>query len=180
MKARLFDALRLDVVAFAAAQGELDCAWPLAGMHRLQESVSGVLAAHPDVVCQAHGFEVPLQVGPPEVWIVLSAQACLLMQCQRCLGDVEVALSVNKRFRFVATEVEAAALDDELEDDVLEQQPELNLQLLAEDELLLELPIVPRHEACSQPLHRASESPASPEPPNPFAALTSLKARPDT
>jgi uncharacterized protein len=172
----MFDALRLDVVSFAAAQGELDCAWPLAELARLQESVLEVPAAQPDVVFQARGFEVPLQVGPPEIWMVLRARARVVMQCQRCLGEVEVPLSIDKRLRFVETEAQAAALDAELEEDVLEQQPELNLQLLAEDELLLELPIVPRHESCPQPLSWASDSTAVLEPPNPFAALALLKA----
>jgi uncharacterized protein len=53
----------------------------------------------------------------------------------------------------------------------------LDLHQLAEDELLLALPLVPRHEACPQPLpppavHPPADSDAATHP---FAALATLK-----
>jgi uncharacterized protein len=45
-----------------------------------------------------------------------------------------------------------------------------------EDELILALPLVPRHDACPQPLAApaTAEEPLA-ERPNPFAALAALK-----
>ena len=48
---------------------------------------------------------------------------------------------------------------------------------LLEDELLLALPLVPRHEACPQPLPMVAEPVEEPaeERANPFAALEALR-----
>ena len=58
--------------------------------------------------------------------------------------------------------------------------PTLDLIELLEDELLLALPLVPRHEACPEPLPMSagevSEGEADDEP-HPFAALAALRGR---
>ncbi len=46
----------------------------------------------------------------------------------------------------------AAALDAESDDDVLALESSLDLHALVEDELLLALPLVPRHDECPEPL----------------------------
>ncbi len=52
----------------------------------------------------------------------------------------------------------------------------LDLRELIEDELLLALPIVPRHEVCPVPLVApADAAELVEEKPNPFAALAALK-----
>ena len=65
-------------------------------------------------------------------------------------------------------------------DDVLALGRSLDLRELVEDELLLALPIVPRHEVCLQPLPMAVGEQALeddvPERPHPFAALQALKS----
>ena len=77
---------------------------------------------------------------------------------------------------FVKGEDAAAALDAEAEDDVLALTPALDLRELIEDELLLALPLVPRHAHCPEPLPRAFvEDPAVDPADNPFAALAVLK-----
>jgi uncharacterized protein len=53
---------------------------------------------------------------------------------------------------------------------------------LVEDELLLSLPLVPRHEVCPQPLpvttaELPEDEDGDEERPNPFAALAALKGR---
>ena len=83
------------------------------------------------------------------------------------------------------TEGQAEALDAELEDDVLELQRHTDLSELVEDELLLALPLVPRHEDCPEPLPMGElgdpepAADAPPERPHPFAALAQLKKKPD-
>ncbi|MBY0467713.1 MAG: YceD family protein, partial [Burkholderiaceae bacterium] len=99
------------------------------------------------------------------------------LECQRCLKPVDVPLVVQRRFLFVHGEDAAAQLDTDSEDDVLALSRTLNLIELIEDELLLGLPLVPRHSVCPQPLR----PPADPEPfeerANPFAVLGDLKRK---
>ena len=87
-------------------------------------------------------------------------------------------LAVSRWFRFVKDEDQAANLDMDSDDDVLALPRHLDLRELVEDELLLELPVVPRHDECPEPLPHANdeedEAPVE-ERPNPFAALAALK-----
>ena len=55
---------------------------------------------------------------------------------------------VERRIRFVDGEDAGGALDADSDDDVLALTPALDLHELVEDELLLALPLVPRHEVC--------------------------------
>ena len=63
-------------------------------------------------------------------------------------APVDVPLAVDRSFRFVADEATAAAEDDESEEDVLALSRSFDLLELIEDELLMELPVAPRHEVC--------------------------------
>ena len=89
-------------------------------------------------------------------------------------------LAAQRSFLFARDEVEATRLDEEIDDDVLVMVRSLDLAELAEDELILALPLVPRHDSCPEPLVvAASESvAAAPERPNPFAALAALRRSP--
>lgn len=174
---------RFDVGAFAAAGGELAGHWPLGALDRLAGSVLGSEPEGAAVHWQAEGDLRPVTGGEPEVWLRLSAQAIVRMRCQRCLGALPVPLDVDRWIRFVADAARAEALDAELEDDVLELQRQTDLRELIEDELLLALPLVPRHEegACPQPLPMASGADDGAEPADrehPFAALAQLKKKP--
>jgi uncharacterized protein len=90
-----------------------------------------------------------------------------------------VPLAIDQRLRFVRGEAQAEALDAEIEEDVLALSKSLDLRELVEDELLLALPIVPRHGVCPQPLPLLQGDAAPPdevpERENPFAALQGLK-----
>jgi uncharacterized protein len=53
---------------------------------------------------------------------------------------------------------------------------------LIEDEVLMDLPVVPRHAVCPVPVKLATADPdfeLAAVKPNPFAALSALKAKPD-
>jgi uncharacterized protein len=63
-----------------------------------------------------------------------------------------MSLELDRRFLFVARRGQAARLDEEIDDEVLVFARELDLHALLEDELLLDLPLVPRHDAAPQPL----------------------------
>jgi uncharacterized protein len=177
MKAREFDPVRLDVRAFAKAAGGLGGDWPLAGFERLR----GVLAATGDgppagsVRWSARGEEVPVRGGAAQVWLHLTADAGLPLVCQRCLKPVTEPLALDRPFQFVADEAAAAELDAEAEHDVLVLARELNLHQLLEDELLLALPLVPRHASCPEPLAPSVGDEEAPGAEHPFAALAALR-----
>jgi len=98
------------------------------------------------------------------------------LECQRCLKAVAVPLATERSFLFVHGEDAAAQLDTDSEDDVLALTRALDLRELIEDELLLALPIVPRHEVCPVPLVApVDDEGVVEEKPNPFAALAALK-----
>jgi len=178
MKPRALDPRHLDVEAFSKDAGVLEGDWPLAAMERLAD------AAHPDAApgaseaahWRAEGESRPVKGGAPQAWLHLAASARLSLVCQRCLGPVDTPLQAERSFLFVADEETAARLDAETEDDVLALTRSLDLRALVEDELLLALPIVPRHELCPEPLpmERGDDAPEASRA-SPFAALAALK-----
>lgn len=178
MKPRVHDPERLDVAAFAAAGGRLDGTWPGSSLARLAASQTLPQdEAPPPVQWACVGERRPVQGAEPEVWLRLQARADVWLQCQRCLQPLRQALEIDRRIRFVRGEAQAEALDAESEDDVLALTRWLDLRELVEDELLLALPLVPRHDACTPPAKAddGSDTPAE----NPFAALASLAPRGD-
>lgn len=203
MKTREFHARRLDVMAFAEAGGQLEGHAGLADLPRWSElrHPDADDASPPEVTWSARAELRSRRAARPEVWLHLQAEGTLPMTCQRCLAAVHVHMAVERWFRFVETEQEAARLDEESDDDVLVQHHAFDLVALIEDELLLEAPIVPRHDLCpdapalstgeefltdeAQPAdagHSADGSPPQstddPSPPtrkHPFAALAGLR-----
>ena len=177
MSAREFDPFRLDVAAFAKAAGQLDGRWPLAQFDRLAESaVGGEGALEAGVVTwSARGEPRAMRGGEARVWIHLAAATSLPLECQRCLKPVDTALRLERSFLFGHGEDAAAQLDADSDDDVLALTRALDLRELIEDELLLALPIVPRHDVCPQPLVASADAEVADEKPNPFAALAALK-----
>jgi uncharacterized protein len=171
----------LDVAQFARDGGALQGRWPLAGMPRL--AAAFIAASDGDAVWSAQGERVAVAGSEAEVWLSLGASADVPLQCQRCLQPMVEPLRVQRRFRFVRHEDEAARLDEESEDDVLVLSPRLDLHELLEDELILALPLVPRHENCPRPLPVTASADAAAQDeeeavPHPFAALAALRGKP--
>jgi uncharacterized protein len=169
---------RLDVKAFVQAGAQLNGHDSLLKYERLAQEAQGL---HPDLYVdwQAHGELRVLDGDVHQVWLHLKAQASFPMVCQRCMTPVDVPLEVDRSFRFVADEATAEALDDDVEEDLLALSREFDLHELIEDELLMALPVVPRHDACPVAVPMASSEDdfeaASAEKPNPFAALATLR-----
>lgn len=180
MKSRSWDPRRLDVDAFARDAGQLSGQWSINELVRLRDmQVTADHAVQP-LQWSVRGERLQRRVGDAEVWLHLEGSTSLHLQCQRCLQPVEVPVHIDRAVRFVRGEDEAAALDADVEDDVLALTRSLDLQELIEDEVLLALPLVPRHDECPQPLpNPADEIEASgEEEPHPFAALAALKSKP--
>lgn len=173
-----FDPRRFDVAAFAASGGSLAGEWPLGALARLASAgTPGSDAGAPLVRWQASGARAVLAGAGAQPVLRLIADAAVSVECQRCLQPMVVPLHVDRRLFFVEGDAAAAALDTDSEDDVLTLEPAIDLRALLEDELILALPLVPRHEVCVEPLplHEPDDAPASEHP---FAALAALKRRP--
>jgi len=181
MRSRTSDPRRLDVQAFAREAGSLEGTWPVASLERLKSSLFRPDADAGNASWAAQGEMRKPNSLQPQTWLHLTAHASVELECQRCLGAVRTALDVDRFFHFVPSEDEAAELDAEEEDDVLALPRSLDLLDMVDEELLLALPIVPRHERCPEPLPLKAEPEAGfadDESPHPFAALASLKRGP--
>lgn len=104
-------------------------------------------------------------------WLQLDIAGEPVLCCQRCLGGMKYPLAIRSRLQLIAPGADWP--DDDLEDDsadAIAADAELNVLSLVEDEVLLALPIAPRHEQCESPSASASGN-----GPSPFAALADLK-----
>ena len=169
----------VDVLPVCRDGDTLQGTWPLKEMRRLASSLMGDPPAGALVNWSAHGQPHPVAGTEPELWMRLQARAEVHLQCQRCLQALAQIVEVDRRFLFVRDAGRAEALDEEMEDDVLVLPQRLDLPELIEDELILALPLVPRHEgSCPQPLpQQALDALAEESAPHPFAALQALRDR---
>lgn len=168
----------MDVTAFAQSAGEVAGHDLLSKYERLMQETQG-LGADRMLNWSAHGELRIDETGAEQVWLHLTAGVSLPLTCQRCLGPVDIAVAVNRSFRFVDSEEAAEAQDEEAEEDVLALSQDFNLSHLIEDEVLMALPVVPRHEECPVDVKLAAVDPgfdaASAEKRNPFAVLAKLQ-----
>lgn len=173
-----FNPQRLDVRAFAENGAELTDRIPLRKLARLAEEAEGRELDRPVSWSVRGALRDPASLQP-QPWLHLSAEATLALTCQRCLTPVDVPVAIDSAFRFVADEATAEAEDDESEEDVLAISRSFDLLTLLEDELLMGLPLVPRHEECPVPVKLRTEPTEEDDPHaaplNPFAILGQLK-----
>ncbi len=179
MTPRPIDPRRLDVAEAARRGDSLSGAWPLAGFARVVSMQhAGVDAsAQPPVQWHLQAALRRRAGAPAEPELRLQATASLQLECQRCLEAVDRVVQVDRVFRFVADEAAAQTEDASSDDDVLALTDRLDLHELIEDELLLDLPLVPRHEHCPDPVAPAverSDREALAVDRKPFAVLATL------
>jgi uncharacterized protein len=179
MASREFDPRRLDVAAFAAAAGEFAGEFAAAALPRLSSATlaPGADSPRPGVRWRVDGERLPLAGAGVQPSLLVTASTDVSLECQRCLQPMQMPLRAERRIFFVDGEDAAAALDAESDDDVLALTPALDLPALIEDELLLALPLVPRHDVCPEPLLRGfvDGDSAAVSAEHPFAVLAALK-----
>lgn len=161
----------------ATLEGE----WPQAGFGRLADARHDAAQPAPAVRYAARAELRRRSGAGPEPWLHLTAHTTLTMTCQRCLGPLEQPLELDCWLHFVPDEDTAAALDADSEHDVLPLERALDLHALVEDELLLALPLVPRHAQCPDAVRLVfdADSPEQEDAPHPFAGLAALKKASD-
>lgn len=171
-------ASRLDVRALARAGATLEGEDALQQHARLMAETHGA-SAEPRVRWTARGESRHQPGSADQIWLHLTAAATIPLTCQRCMKPVDVSLAVARSFRFVADEATAEMEDEHSEEDVLALERDFSLTELVEDELLMELPLVPRHDVCPEAVKMAVADPdfeaELADKPNPFAALAGLK-----
>jgi len=188
----------LDIFEFARSAREAAGAVRLSQLPRMLNEVP---ADAPDrdttFTWQVQGFtQAELQDDGTEgaqPYLRLAIHGSAWLTCQRCLTPCEQAFDSDPIFRIVQTEEEADEFpldDDEVE--VIVGSRHFDLVDLIEEELLLSLPLVPKHDVCPA-VHESLASGAdgadgvdsvddvpeqeieAEERVNPFAALESLK-----
>jgi len=117
----------------------------IAQMPRLAEEASTV---HPgdgfDWQMRTHFEDAPASDSHQILDLAINGRIHLI--CQRCLQDCAIDLDEKRRFILVSTEAEADdyPMDDEMQEPLVASQ-HFNLLETIEDEILLSLPLIPKH-----------------------------------
>ena len=98
----------------------------------------------------------------------LAVDGSVRLQCQRCLGSLDLPLHLEAQLEFASSEAEITAADDDIERVVVGR--EMSVVALVEDEVLLALPMAPKHEQCSAAAGLGADA-----EPSAFQALAALK-----
>lgn len=156
----------IDPQAFAEKRRRIQGRLELAGMDRLR-----------DELLEASGAaEFELEFGKEGRLLVIfgQVQAELVLQCQCCLGRLVWPVQGAIRLGVVNSIDEANLLPDSMEPLLLGQAESVAVIDLVQDELLLSIPVAPRHPDCrmggdaSPPEEQTSKR-------NPFAELANLQ-----
>lgn len=110
--------------------------------------------------------------GRPGLRLNISGK--LLLVCQRCLGPLEYKLAGENWFELVSTEADLPEDEADNEVDYLVASDELDVEALVKEEILLLMPLAPKHEdgRCNSPLDEAAG-----RKDNPFRVLEGLKGK---
>jgi uncharacterized protein len=156
-----------------AAEGGYDVAGTVAftRMARLSKAVEN----HDGAAEVALHFALDEQ-GIPVVKGRVRSEAVLI--CQRCLSPLSVPIDLEVELGIVASDEEAKRLPTHY-DPLVAGEDRLAVAELVEDEILLALPAIPRHEdaACTAGVTEAPAEQASGRTDNPFAVLEQLKSK---
>lgn len=103
------------------------------------------------------------------------------MKCERCLQAMPVKLDVHSLLAMVMDEQKIEGLAEQYEPWLLESSDDVPLSSVIEDELILALPLVPRHDEACLPASEWVSSDESveevEEKVSPFAILATLKTK---
>lgn len=153
----------IDGFGFAETGGVCSGGWPIADLPRLQDLLRGNAGSVDFAVSGIHDA-----LGRPALKVRVAG--VLELTCQRCLEalayrvESESTLVLARR----EAEIEADPVDAEGPDRILGGR-EMPVRDLIEDELLLAVPLAPRHQDCSERPEAGAEKGRSP-----FAGLRGL------
>ena len=161
----------VDVFKFAAGGGMLEEEVPVARFVRLADQ----LVTDEGVICCRLSGSVDAE-GKPRLDLVMSGR--LTLRCQRCLGGMDWKLAIETALLPVRAgqKVPEDELDND-EVDAIEVDGDSGLDVLSlvEDEIILALPIAPRHTDCGMP--KVTETNGGVRRESPFAPLAGLRGK---
>lgn len=165
----------IDSLKFAAEEG---CIAGKLALSRLARLSDALVSKDGSLVCRLTGYRERNSDGSEKFGLHLQVNGLLGLRCQRCLGEVDFDCVIDSRLLLMPPGVPSTEWpEDELEADDYDAIPasrELSLLALVEEEVLLALPIVPRHAKCQLPGGIGAEEEGNSEP-SPFAVLAGLR-----
>lgn len=109
----------------------------------------------------------------------LTTKGTLWQTCQRCLEPVAISLDTDSELALLEKESHIGLLDEETEYlliSELTKDNKLYLLSMIEDELLVDLPLAPKHDDCQMAISQVGEAiEIIEEKESPFAILANLK-----
>lgn len=154
---------RIDPLFLIRAKQRFQGAFPLSKMARLKDVLFDTEGeANFDLSFQKEG-KVPAVVG--------HVSANLTLQCQVCLKPTQWIIRRVVNLGVVASIDEASLLPESYEP-LLSGNEKTTLTDIVEDELMLGLPLIPRHSACEMPVALTEDSGPKEKP---FAILAELR-----
>lgn len=165
--------IQIDPLDLGKQQIRLNGTYSVSEMPRLVEM------ALPD--SEAVSFSLDFKLDSDRRTAVLSGSisAALNIKCERCLQPFRLAMEVSPRIIFRRGGGLAAAEAEEDERDLIEIDGPVVLRDLVEDEILLNLPMMPMHDRdlCSASRYLENTGMSDKKADSPFAQLAELKKK---
>lgn len=161
----------IDSLDFARGGRRMDGVVAVRSLRRLADALAD---DEGELTWSVRGETATDNVGQRQAYLLIEVGGEIRLICQRCLGALPYRLAIESRLLLVPPGKPWP--EEDLEDperdspDPIEALIEQSLLDLVEDEVLLALPIAPRHESCDVPEHDDGKAAASP-----FARLAQLK-----
>lgn len=152
---------------------------PVSGFERLSAQVNRAKQSEQH---ESLSVKANLQKNLGILWLIFDVDGELIVPCQRCLDDMNIDVSNQYRLAILSHENQIEQIDDAeyvLVDEIGSDgtRKMLPIKDLLEDELLLALPLSPRHDECDMPVEMVDADDADEVADNPFAALAALKGK---
>jgi uncharacterized protein len=157
----------IDALDFVRQAGSLHGSVPPFDLERLQDYLSSEVGK---LVYSIDGmFD---KQGRPILRIAITG--IVNLKCQRCLEQLEHILDLKTDLLLARNEEELSRYDEDASVDIIMASNALDTLALVEDEVILSLPISPRHQdtVCQETMNGIYETLTKERP---FAALASLK-----
>jgi uncharacterized protein len=154
----------IDSLDFARRGGELSGEMPVAELPRMADMLADSEGKISYILRGMAGSD-----GKPQLELILDG-VCNL-RCQRCLNALSYPVKLVSKLRLVSEgETDSTDIEDD-EVDSIPAEKRLDVRALLEEELLLSLPIAPKHSSgeCKIAVEGLNRSN------NPFAVLAGLK-----
>ncbi|GHU33299.1 hypothetical protein AGMMS50256_24960 [Betaproteobacteria bacterium] len=166
----------IDSLVFVREGGLLQGELPVAGLARALDMLADTAG---ELSYRVQGRMGPKTGQSSRPQLFLEVDGSLSVCCQRCLEGIDYPVRIRSLLELVKDGEELT--QEEIEDDskdFLSAQKELDVVELIEDEIILDLPVAPRHENCVLPdTGGLSKKAEKVEKVSPFSVLKDLKGK---